>query len=858
MSENDQMITISRVEAVSFQSRDDGPSGYRKGFRNALVKIEAKNNEDQKIAGSGEAQFRGRETGDHGRHSWNFLIDSLESLKDRKIDVSSKASACRSIANIMTVFADEAGRRDAQLRENEVKTSRFRLKSEIAKRIGIIESVKPYRGVLFGIETALLDLAANALHVSVSELLSELSTDNATREPNVINAVPAAYLSPEEIIEVAKERRDKDGAQQALWLDLGRRFGLKSILERVDLLAAEADRGTISSNIVLQNPLQFKQYHRLPKLERYIRKLTRSKANSVSIKTVVDLKANEKQVLSSPRQYRGSKIIAVRPNAMGGLLPSLKILQDFHERYGLPSYFVGDQAGGKLANAALEQLGQATQAIKGIVIRKQHPEESAGVDYGLGIVPAWDEVVNTIKDRFVFPEEELNEGEKKLNLYPEEQHLQILGPNGTKGHLLEREALSLGMSTIRFDKGAFLAKDGVNEPMLMKWSRTPVSSAVSLSICTHKEATRIRLDRAGVPVPRGRTFRNGDLDTAREFADQLGYPVVVKPAMGVRGIGVVAGIQNRKELDIAFEQLQDSQLGAQDFILEKHIPGQDYRILVIGDKVEAAILREPASVVGDGEHTIAELLVRKNALRRHNPHLAGRLIQYDAAAKYQLDREGLTLDSVPEDGKRVLLSNSSSLSQGGDSTDVLDELHPTIKEACVQAVKAIPGLGFCGVDFLIEDHTKPVTEQEAGICELNAHAAIGNCEYPSYGTPRQVTRALMDACVQKYDLRVPAERAKKLSLHLVVRGRVTGVGYREWIRSQAQRYNVAGWIRNDGKNVEIVLSGDTPAVTSLVAAAALGPARAKPTSVTTEHIHPPATTEFSIVNRPVEELGHVN
>src|SRR5699024_11011534 len=135
----------------------------------------------------------------------------------------------------------------------------------------------------------------------------------------------------------------------------------------------------------------------------------------------------------------------------------------------------------------------------------------------------------------------------------------------------------------------------------------------------HKEGTRMQLQRAGLPVPQGRTFSNGDFSTAKLFAERIGYPVVVKPAMGVRGIGVVAGIQNEGELDAAFDILASSKLGKQDFIVEKHINGRDYRIVVVGDQVIAAIQREPASVFGNGESTVAELLLNKNIARKRNP-----------------------------------------------------------------------------------------------------------------------------------------------------------------------------------------------------------------------------------------------
>lgn len=421
--------------------------------------------------------------------------------------------------------------------------------------------------------------------------------------------------------------------------------------------------------------------------------------------------------------------------------------------------------------------------------------------------------------------------------YNDVDDLHPLGPNGSKGHLLEREALALGMDTTRYSKGAFTATDGEHEPVPFKWSRNPLSSAAALALCTHKEATRMQLQQADVPVPQGRTFARGDYATAKDFVKRIGYPVVVKPTMGVRGIGVVAGIQNEEQLDRAFALMSGSKLGGQDFIVEKHVHGADYRIVVVGDEVIAAIQREPASVFGDGRSTIAELLISKNIARRRNPHLWARPAKFDDAARHELEKAGGDLDTVLPAGEQQLLANTCSLSQGGDSIDVLDEMHPSIKEASVAAVKAMPGLYFCGVDFLLEDHTKPLDQQDAGICELNAHAAIGNCEYPMFGTGRPVAKTMMKATVDHYGLEANDERAGQLALHLTIRGRVIGVGFRKWLERRAGISGVSGWVRNvNRRTVEAVLVGDTDPTTAVAAATILGPKRAVPTAYEAKQI----------------------
>lgn len=468
---------------------------------------------------------------------------------------------------------------------------------------------------------------------------------------------------------------------------------------------------------------------------------------------------------------------------------------------------------------------------------------------GIGVELKLAGLVSDVQDAVTYPPSpEATYNGIPVAKYDDVDDLHPLGPNGSKGHLLEREALALGLNTTRYSKGAFTATDGESDPIPFKWSRNPLSSAASLALSTHKEATRMQLQQAGVPVPQGRTFARGDYQTAKEFVARIGYPVVVKPTMGVRGIGVVAGIKDEEQLDAAFKLMSGSKLGHQDFIVEKHVHGADYRIVVVGDEVIAAIQREPASVFGDGKSTIAELLISKNVARKRNPHLWARPAKYDEAARHELQKSGRDLDTVLPEGERQLLANTCSLSQGGDSIDVVDEMHPSIKQACVAAVKAMPGLAFCGVDFLLEDHTKRLDEQDAGICELNAHAAIGNCEYPMFGKGRPVAKTLIRAAIEHYRLKAQPERVEQVALHLTIRGRVTGVNFRKWLQRRAHGSGVTGWVRNvDRRTAEAVLLGPTDPTTAVAAATILGPRKAVPTAYEARHIPvPDALAGFEI------------
>lgn len=431
------------------------------------------------------------------------------------------------------------------------------------------------------------------------------------------------------------------------------------------------------------------------------------------------------------------------------------------------------------------------------------------------------------------------------NEFPDAAAIEPLPKDGTKGHLLEREALRYGLMSTRFPNGTFVVSDHEGRRVNFKWGRSPIASGVSLSICSYKEATRRLLERVDVPVPVGRVFSVDDVDRALDFADRIGYPVVAKPVAGLRGIGVVADIRSRESLIEALGLYRKSELGDDDFVIERHVPGEDYRIVVIDGEVVASVVRAPASVVGDGIHTIADLIEYKNRARKLNPHLSSRLITYSDALRYQLEQAGLSPASVPEPGVLVPLANSANLSQGGDSFEVADQLHPSIKEVAVRAVEAVPGLGFCGLDMLIEDPAKPMSEQQATVIELNAHAAIGSAQYPMWGTPTEVARLFFEATARDYSIPLPPERADELTLAVEIKGRVTGVGYRRWLRSRARRLGVRGIVRNTGrKSVSVQATGDADAVSALVYLACKGPKRSIPSSVTTTHIDPFEAGDF--------------
>ncbi len=264
------------------------------------------------------------------------------------------------------------------------------------------------------------------------------------------------------------------------------------------------------------------------------------------------------------------------------------------------------------------------------------------------------------------------------------------------------------------------------------------TSAVAESIAQDKDLTKRLLAAAGVPVPIGRPV--SDPDDAWAVAEEIGLPVVCKPQDGNQGKGVTVNITSREHLEIAYKAA--AEIGT--VMVEKYLPGNDFRLLVVGDRLVAAARRDPPHVIGDGVHTVRELVDKVNADPRRGEGHATSLtkIRFDDIAIARLHVQGFKPDSVPEKGRRVILRNNANLSTGGTATDVTDDVHHEVAARAIAAAQTI-GLEICGVDVLAESLHKPLEEQNGGIVEVNAAPGLRMHLSPSYGKGRNVGEAMV-------------------------------------------------------------------------------------------------------------------
>lgn len=252
-------------------------------------------------------------------------------------------------------------------------------------------------------------------------------------------------------------------------------------------------------------------------------------------------------------------------------------------------------------------------------------------------------------------------------------------------------------------------------------SLTDEASHISTSLARDKPLTVKMLKRAGLPTPVHRLVNSED--AAVEMAQQLGFPVVVKPADLDGGIGVSTNLTSPEDVRLAFRQATEH---SSRILVEKHVAGRDYRLVVLHDEVVGAIERIPAGVFGDGEHTVQALVDLANAdpRRGESPHALLKRLHLDDEAQGLLEDAGLSISSVPRSGEFVRLRRAGNIASGGMPVSVLEKVHPDNLRLAVRAAKALR-LDFAGIDLLMEDIALSWKECRAVICEVNAQPNLG-------------------------------------------------------------------------------------------------------------------------------------
>jgi cyanophycin synthetase len=268
-------------------------------------------------------------------------------------------------------------------------------------------------------------------------------------------------------------------------------------------------------------------------------------------------------------------------------------------------------------------------------------------------------------------------------------------------------------------------------------AETDRTSAIAETISCDKPLTKSLLQACGVPVPEGQIVESAA--EAWEAAQDVGLPVVVKPSDGNHGRAVFTNLTTQNEVETAFAVAQEE---GSEVLVERFIPGDEHRLLVVGGKLVAAAKGESAWVTGDGRSTIKALIesqLNSDPRRGYDEEQPLNPVRIDAAASLELERQGYAADSVPAQGVKVLIQRN-----GNVAFDITDRVHPDCAKVAELAARVV-GLDIAGIDLVAEDISRPLSAQGGAIVEVNAGPGLLMHLKPATGEPRPVGRAIVDS-----------------------------------------------------------------------------------------------------------------
>ena len=245
---------------------------------------------------------------------------------------------------------------------------------------------------------------------------------------------------------------------------------------------------------------------------------------------------------------------------------------------------------------------------------------------------------------------------------------------------------------------------------------TPLTSSPSTTICKRKQLTNLILNKHNLPVPKQQNL--GSVIDAIKFFNEY-KDIVIKPTQQLGGAGVSILPQNEEQVIKAFNIAQESSKSVTQnkVIGEEFIKGDNYRFLVVGDKVIGVVRRKAAHVIGDSKNTIRELISISNQERKDN---VLKPIIIDNEVNLKLQRQGMNLETIPSEGEEIILRYNCNLTTGGTTEECQSEVHDYYNQIAVKAVKAV-GSQFGGVDIIAENISNP---SNMAINEINYNPGL--------------------------------------------------------------------------------------------------------------------------------------
>lgn len=304
---------------------------------------------------------------------------------------------------------------------------------------------------------------------------------------------------------------------------------------------------------------------------------------------------------------------------------------------------------------------------------------------------------------------------------------------------ITEEARRRGIATMRLNEHSFVQLGHGKYQRRIVATLLDDTSSLGVDIAANKQWTKQLLQERGIPVPIGQSVKS--IDAALRTANKIGYPVAVKPYNGNHGRGVSTQVNDDEALKQAFELAQGI---SQNVVIEQHLTGFDYRLLLIDHKLQATALREPAHVTGNGKDSISQLIDILNEDPQRGVGHENNLtrITVDQETEHALQLQELTLEHIPEQGAKIYIKQTANLSSGGTARTVTD-VHPSIRRMA-ERVSWIIGLNVMGIDLIAPWIDRPLDPKTAGIVEVNAGPGFRMHLHPTEGEPVNVAAPVLD------------------------------------------------------------------------------------------------------------------
>lgn len=436
------------------------------------------------------------------------------------------------------------------------------------------------------------------------------------------------------------------------------------------------------------------------------------------------------------------------PHLLGRVVELMPTLEKHGCSYGEEGGFLRRIKEGTWAGHIIEHIALELQTLAGMdtgygrtretgekgiysVVFSYHEEEvgrfaaRAAVDIFLGL--AEDKPVEEIRAQ-------LAEDVRRMREIREEVRF---GPS--TGALVE-EADNRGIPHIRLnDQSLVQLGYGVFQKRIQA-TMTANTNTIAVDIAGNKHATKKLLGDMGVPVPKGYRIRN--IDELEETLEAVGYPCVIKPLDGNHGKGATVGISDLEHAKAAWERAKEY---SRWIIVEKQLEGDDFRALIVNNRMIAVAKRVPAHVIGDGKQTIRQLIdeVNSDPRRGYGHENVLTEIAIDNQTLRCIRNAGYEIDSVLPKDERLGLKTTANISTGGTAIDMTDQVHPE-NVFLFERIARIIGLDVAGVDVIAPNVSEPLRETGGGIIEVNAAPGFRMHLAPSEGIGRNVAEHVID------------------------------------------------------------------------------------------------------------------